>query len=1449
MYRGNGAKTAKISSNLIRFGGWSWSGIAKVVNKITAFLFVLQIVLANVGLAKAADIVCTLVDPYMGYDFTANGYAEPGPNHGSTSGGTSVIMYCLNATGAAPTVEFGGVAATVNLAQGPYHLVIGDVMKYTVTTGPHAAGLVNLYVNDNDGHTGTMVGAYTYENDTLTLTDPNGGEDWVVNSSHPILWSSTGDITNVKIDYTKNEADYTEIIASTPDDGSYDWTVPNDPSATVKVRISKVGALGVRDSSDANFTISSPALPAPTVTSISPDRGTNLGGAGVTITGTNFVDGATVKFGANSATGVTVVSATSITATTPASGSTSGSVVDIIVTNPDTQVATLVSGYTYVVGGGGPGGSCDVIAPTSKVRLMSSPQYNKIFTVTADVDKDTSNIYSVKLYYKRNNSALPGTYTLYPIDGVVQADGTYTWSFDTNNTGGDGTYYFYSIATDNAVCDNKPARNTESVPEYPDTSVEVDTTSPYVDLTIPANNMTNVSSIAVVKVYFSEAMLQSNQYYSYEVTPAPEGGYHEDWDASEPGMPSVMNIYPNVGWLAGQTYTVRIIDAQDKTSHHLVSSEEGSPNPWSFTIAPPAEPGQPNLSESTIAVDKITAGPFDRLFYTITVKNTGDVDAPHANITAYLPNYYRINEQGEFVREWEYWKVGTYAYDSSVTTDGFTYYPDERSVSCSWIMSCDNSKPISILDGWMQMSEVARLVWNDFNIKAGETRVITFSFWLGDGTHCGEKLQDGDQIINMLSINDGVDLNDNWMERPAVTTVRVMPNLNNSTKTVNKSYVELDPNLLNSDNQLTYTITIDNGGSGDAFGVSIDDPLPAGVIYVAGSADNGATYDSSNNAIFWSGSVLSHTQQIITFKVRLNNDLASDTVVKNQVTIKWNGYEWVREASTQVDVPPYMAMITSINRGDNSTPLSGNGSNVNLYEPIVVSFSQPMNPSSVDYVITSLDDTIDLAGFVDTWSNNNTVLTITHPTTPFYIGSIHTLSITGQDISGKDLVDNDIVPNPIDFLTVQPRIAFTNPSTPVSYLKSGTVSDQMRVKLIDSLNNHDYSIETDEGVDLLLLSGTTTGVFDTNAGGSFDGTIKSIHLSKGDKTGSFYYKDTITVDPTYTTLAVADNGQGWLDATLYLVITETLPEKDSILFSSEISDIPANTFSDPITLVFQDKNNKPKQQLAGTRLYFYTTSSSGYFYQEGQGGMKMPLPFFVPAGSLTAQSVNPQYVDLSKASDSLTVFYKDSTIGMPTISVGDSWPIVGAGNNLISASQSVNIVLNQELEKELEEKLKDIEPVEDKTGRVLSRIDIDPISVVTLKREDATFKAVAYDTEGNVIDNAKFFWFVINGGGQILEKGIEGDSATTTFTAGDKLGFYGQTVLVATMYNKTLRATVADVAVVDLSDYVAANGGKLPATGPNQLQMIFLSIAVLSGIALAWVESYEKQHFTNPVKK
>jgi len=88
----------------------------------------------------------------------------------------------------------------------------------------------------------------------------------------------------------------------------------------------------------------------PTVASVSPSSGPTTGGTPVTVTGTNFVSGATVSFAGSAASNVVVNGATSISCKTPAGSA--GPVTVSVTTSGGT--GSLPSGFTYTGGGGGP---------------------------------------------------------------------------------------------------------------------------------------------------------------------------------------------------------------------------------------------------------------------------------------------------------------------------------------------------------------------------------------------------------------------------------------------------------------------------------------------------------------------------------------------------------------------------------------------------------------------------------------------------------------------------------------------------------------------------------------------------------------------------------------------------------------------------------------------------------------------------------------------------------------------------------------------------------------------------------------------------------------------------------------------------------------------------------------------------------------------------------------
>ncbi len=91
---------------------------------------------------------------------------------------------------------------------------------------------------------------------TITITSPDISDVWDIGSIQLITWNSTGTITDVKIELYENSIFVMEITASTPNDGSYSWTVPVslNESLLYQIRVSDAVEALIEDYSD-NFEI------------------------------------------------------------------------------------------------------------------------------------------------------------------------------------------------------------------------------------------------------------------------------------------------------------------------------------------------------------------------------------------------------------------------------------------------------------------------------------------------------------------------------------------------------------------------------------------------------------------------------------------------------------------------------------------------------------------------------------------------------------------------------------------------------------------------------------------------------------------------------------------------------------------------------------------------------------------------------------------------------------------------------------------------------------------------------------------------------------------------------------------------------------------------------------------------------------------------------------------
>ncbi|HVZ59746.1 MAG TPA: IPT/TIG domain-containing protein [Terriglobales bacterium] len=134
-------------------------------------------------------------------------------------------------------------------------------------------------------------------------------------------------------------------------DNGANWVSVGSTTATLtnpKLAIMSGANLGSAISVDIAWaeTIHPLSNPAPVVTSVSPASGTQGQSLPVTITGSNFLTGATCSFGAGTTSSCTYNSSTQLTAALTITGSAATGVRTVSVTNTDSQVGNLNNGFT-----------------------------------------------------------------------------------------------------------------------------------------------------------------------------------------------------------------------------------------------------------------------------------------------------------------------------------------------------------------------------------------------------------------------------------------------------------------------------------------------------------------------------------------------------------------------------------------------------------------------------------------------------------------------------------------------------------------------------------------------------------------------------------------------------------------------------------------------------------------------------------------------------------------------------------------------------------------------------------------------------------------------------------------------------------------------------------------------------------------------------------------------
>ena len=236
-------------------------------------------------------------------------------------------------------------------AEGPAHVDGFSILVATTTSAAVTGSSLDIYGSRSTAPSGAsdLLGTLSYDSITAdsgrsrvaftgSVAVPAAGSYWAKWRDLPAGQSAWGRMG----------------IPGTP----RPWTI-----ATGTCYLNGTSKTGFSTTYFAKFRITGTAITAPTISALTPDRGTTGGGTTVTITGTGFTGAIAVTFAGVAAASLTVDSATQITAVTPA-GASAGDVDVSITTGGGTT--GRASGFRYEV-------PAPVASPDANTPAVATP--------------------------------------------------------------------------------------------------------------------------------------------------------------------------------------------------------------------------------------------------------------------------------------------------------------------------------------------------------------------------------------------------------------------------------------------------------------------------------------------------------------------------------------------------------------------------------------------------------------------------------------------------------------------------------------------------------------------------------------------------------------------------------------------------------------------------------------------------------------------------------------------------------------------------------------------------------------------------------------------------------------------------------------------------------------------------------------------------------------------
>ncbi len=325
------------------------------------------------------------------------------PTAGPVTGGTAIT---LTGTGflSGATVSFTGSACTsVNVVSST---------QLTCSTPALSAGTRSISIVNPDGQSDLGLSFTHNAAPTLSSITPTGG---AFAGGTTLTLNGSGFISGATIMVGATPCTSVNFINST----QLTCTTPSGTGV-------KSVAVSNPDSQTASLTSAYTYQNAPTLTLVSPTSGALAGGTTITLSGTDFLNGALISIGGSACLSPTFVNSTTLTCVTP---SHIAGLVNIQVINPDNQFGDLVGGYTYnpaptltsIAPGSGPlaGGTSVTLSGTGFITgatatingfICGSPNVVSSISMTCLTPSNSAGSYSATVNNPDGQSASGGTF-------------------------------------------------------------------------------------------------------------------------------------------------------------------------------------------------------------------------------------------------------------------------------------------------------------------------------------------------------------------------------------------------------------------------------------------------------------------------------------------------------------------------------------------------------------------------------------------------------------------------------------------------------------------------------------------------------------------------------------------------------------------------------------------------------------------------------------------------------------------------------------------------------------------------------------------------------------------------------------------------------------------------------------------------------------------------------